>query len=104
MRTNLYRPPLFDAIHPMGQRQFLHLLQSNLLYELPANCCLPKETCAQRWSLSGGLCGSEEFEADDCWFCFHDMDARALSDGLDMPNAFAICANNLSNDCNACAS
>jgi len=28
--------------------------------------------------------------ADLCCFCFHEMGARALSDVLDMSNAFAI--------------
>ena len=32
-------------------------------------------------------------------FCFHETDVRALSDGLDIPNDFAIWANNLSKDC-----
>jgi len=31
-------------------------------------------------------------------FCFHEADLRALSEGLDIPNAFAIWANNLSKD------
>jgi hypothetical protein len=52
---------------------------------------------AQRGLLSEGLSG--EVEVGVRCFSFHEMEFRALSEGLDIPNDFAIWANNLSKVC-----
>jgi hypothetical protein len=51
----------------------------------------------QRGLISEGLSG--EVEVGVRCFSFHEVEFRALSEGLDIPNDFAIWANNLSKVC-----
>jgi hypothetical protein len=51
----------------------------------------------QRGLISEGLSG--EVEVGVRCFSFHEVEFRALSEGLDIPNDFATWANNLSKVC-----
>jgi hypothetical protein len=88
-RTNFGKPRLLNAIHPMDPRQFPHLRRP-IFQSYDRKIASLRKICAQCCSSSGGLCGSTETEADMRCFCPREMGARALSDGLDTPNAFAI--------------
>jgi hypothetical protein len=67
----------------------LHLFRSDF-FEIRANVLLSEGTQAQRQSSGGCLFGSGAAEADLLGPCFLDADARALSEGLDIPNDLAI--------------
>jgi hypothetical protein len=61
------------------------------------NAAFWRKIFAQRGLLGEGL--SEKVEAGVRCFSFHEVELRALSEGLDIPNDFAIWANNLSKVC-----
>jgi hypothetical protein len=64
-----------------------HWKAHSTLEEIPAHCGLSSE----------GLSGEVDVGVRCC--SFHEVGFRALSEGLEIPNDFAIWANNLRKDC-----
>lgn len=88
MRTHLGNLSAAECDSRYESTSFLHLHRPYFLLSC-GQWRRHRKTLIQRRSSIGGLCGLGEVEDDVLCFCFHEGDVRALSDGLDIPNAFA---------------